>query len=354
MKHPLRLLAIDIGGGTQDILIHHGDREIENCPKLILPAPTQIVAGRIRRATDARRDIFLTGNLMGGGACNHAIEEHIEADLRVYAEALPAKTIHDNLDRVREMGVRIVSRRPRGAAVIKMEDIDLPTLRQALEPFGVSVPARAAIAVLDHGNCPTGSNRRFRFEQWWGFLENGGGIMDLAYRRIPPRLTRMRAVRRSLPGAMLMDTGAAAVWGALCDEAVARRRRKGVVIVNLGNQHTLAVLLKGETVWGIFEHHTGCMTRRKLGDMIDRLRDGSLTNEEVFEDFGHGCAIRNRRPRGGFEFVTVLGPKRALAKGLGYHLAAPYGDMMLAGAFGLVAAYEATMAAPSKTRSNRD
>jgi hypothetical protein len=34
--------------------------------------------------------------------------------------------------------------------------------------------------------------------------------------------------------------------------------------------------------------------------------------------------------------VAVTGPHRRLARGLGYHEAAPHGDMMLAGSWGLV------------------
>lgn len=333
---------MDVGGGTQDILVYDERLEIENCPRLILPAPTQLVARRIERATAAKRDIFLTGNLMGGGACCRAVAEHVRAGLRVYAERQPALTIHDNLNRVRERGVRVVGRRPRGAEPIEMRDVDRAALQRAVAPFDITLPARCAVAVLDHGHSPTAGNRLFRFEQWRAFLQHGGHIRDLAHHKIPTHLTRMRAVRRDAPRALLMDTGAAAVWGALCDPVAARHRRKGLVMVNVGNQHTLAVLLRGSVVWGLFEHHTVRMTAAKLGSLIDRLREGSLINDDVLDDWGHGCATRPRRKGRGFDFVTVLGPKRAIADGLGYHSAAPHGDMMLTGAFGLVAAYRAT------------
>ena len=58
-------LAIDVGGGTQDILLWQPDTPIENCVKLVLPSQTVVVANRIRRYTSKGVPIFLTGNLMG-------------------------------------------------------------------------------------------------------------------------------------------------------------------------------------------------------------------------------------------------------------------------------------------------
>ncbi len=38
-----------------------------------------------------------------------------------------------------------------------------------------------------------------------------------------------------------------------------------------------------------------------------------------------------------FGIITVVGPHRQIAEGLDCYFAAPYGDMMLTGCFGLVA-----------------
>ena len=73
--------------------------------------------------------------------------------------------------------------------------------------------------------------------------------------------------------------------------------------------------------------------------VVERLRAGVLTNEEVFEDNGHGAFIGpDYDPGEGFGFVAITGPQRQMAAGLGYHFAAPHGDMMLTGSFGLVTA----------------
>ncbi|MBS4025080.1 MAG: pyruvate formate lyase-activating protein, partial [Clostridia bacterium] len=61
------VLAIDVGGGTQDILLYEPDKNIENCTKLVLPSPTVLVRNQINNATQDGKDIFLTGPVMGGG-----------------------------------------------------------------------------------------------------------------------------------------------------------------------------------------------------------------------------------------------------------------------------------------------
>jgi len=339
MADAKRLLAIDAGAGTQDILLYESDKTIENCVQLVLPSRTTIVAGRIKQATDRGVDVFLTGNLMGGGPSVSAIKKHLRAGLRVYATPLAAKTIRDNPREVEALGVKIVEQPPADAVTIRTGDIDLDALRRALALFDVELPQRYAIAVQDHGEALEGSQRRFRFQQWQRFVEQGGDVVKLAYLEVPPHLTRMRAVQADVPGAMLMDTGSAAIWGALCDENVAAHQDDGLIIVNVGNQHTIGILLRDERVWGLFEHHTVLMNPEKLAAYVDSLREGTLTNDEVYGDNGHGAYVHPDYPGDGiFRFVAVTGPNRGMAADLGYYMAVPYGDMMMTGAFGLVAA----------------
>ena len=346
MAVPQKILAIDIGSGTQDILIYEEGKPMENCVQMVLPSPTRIIAQKIFQATASRKSIFLSGNTMGGGPCSSAVEKHLRLGLKVYATELAALTFQDNLDEVRKRGIRITRRPPMGAKEIHLCDVDLFSLRKALRPFGVSFPSVYAVAVQDHGFNPAGSNRRFRFQYWKKFLLSGGKLTDLIYYAPPRYMTRMIAVQKDAPGAAVMDTCAAATWGALCDPVVAEKREEGLLALNLGNQHTLGVLLQGDRVWGIFEHHTGLMTREKLKSILHRFRRKLLSNEEIFRDGGHGCAFHPESPRKkGYRFVAVTGPRRALVEGLGYYLAAPYGNMMLAGCFGLVAALKARLTA---------
>ena len=334
-----RILAIDAGAGTQDILLYESDKTLENCVKMVLPSQTTIVAGRVRQATARGEDVFLTGNLMGGGPCVSALKRHLKAGLAVYATPLAAKTIRDDPREVEVLGVQIVNEAPAEALTIRTGDVDLAALGRALALFDVELPRRYAIAVQDHGETLEVSQRRFRFQQWERFVEQGGRIVELAYLEAPAHLTRMKAVQADVPGAMLMDTGSAAIWGALCDDAVAAHQEEGLIVVNVGNQHTIGFLLRGERVWGLFEHHTVLMNPDKLAAYVESLREGTLTNDEVYGDNGHGaCVHPDYSGDGGFRFVAATGPNRGMAAGLGYYMAVPHGDMMMTGSFGLVAA----------------
>jgi uncharacterized protein (DUF1786 family) len=333
------ILAIDVGAGTQDILLFDPAREPENCLKLVLPAQTQIVAARVREATRAGRAVHLEGVLMGGGASSDAMKEHLAAGLPLSATADAARTIHNDLDRVRELGVDIRPDAPAGAVVIETGDVDLDALASALAPFGITLPSVVAVAVQDHGYRPGSGNNEVRFEYLQNLLAGGGDPRRMVYVVPPAGMTRMEAVRRSIPGAILMDTGAAAVLGALGDPIVAEAASsEGAILVNVGNMHTFATLIQGQRLYGLFEHHTGGITLEIIAALVARLRDATLDTEGFRERFdGHGAALDPAyRDIGPFTFVAITGPNRRLARGLGYHEAAPHGDMMLAGAWGLV------------------
>ncbi|MBI2954388.1 MAG: DUF1786 domain-containing protein [Chloroflexi bacterium] len=339
MDQSIRILAVDVGAGTQDILLYDSGQPMENCVKLVLPSQTVVVGRKILRALELGKDVFLTGDVMGGGACARAAKRHIEAGLKTYATERAARTFYDSLDRVRHMGVEITSRPPEDAVTIEMKDIDAEALRQALELFEVEMPPRFAVAVQDHGECVDGSNREFRFKHLREFAQAGGNIRDLAFVDPPAYLTRMRSVQGFLPGCVVMDTGPAAIWGALFDAEVAAHGDDGAIIVNVGNAHTFGALVQGKRIWGLFEHHTGDMTPAKLADYVRRLRLSALPHEEVLADGGHGAYVHpDFDPGRAFTFVSITGPNRGMAKELGYHAAAPFGDMMLTGCFGLVAA----------------
>lgn len=334
-----RILAIDVGAGTQDILIYDPEREPENCLKLVLPSQTQIVGQRVRQAAAAGMAIHLTGAAMGGGASSEAMKDHLAAGLPLSATEEAARTIHNDLAKVRALGVVIRPDAPDGAAVIETADVDLPALAAALAPFGVSLPATVAVAVQDHGYRPGSGNNEVRFEYLQGLLGDGGDLARMVYTEPPAGMTRMEAVRRTVPGAYLMDTGAAAVLGALGDPRVASAAADGAILVNVGNMHTFATLVKGRRLYGLFEHHTGGITPRIIAALVDGLRDATLDTVRFRERFdGHGAALDPAYAEAGpFTFVAVTGPHRRLARGLGYHEAAPHGDMMLAGSWGLVA-----------------
>ncbi len=331
-------LIMDIGSGTQDILVYRSGVELENCLKLVLPSPTRNKAIEIRKATSRKAPLFLTGRIMGGGACAVAIKDHLKADLDVYATETAAKTMNDNLKHIETLGIKLVEHPPPDAVSVVLEDVDIDQWHGFFELWSLNFPVRFAVAVQDHGESPEISNRIFRMERWRTFMDSGGRLEDLVYRQPPEGLTRMKAVVESIGEALiLMDTGAAAICGLLEDSQVALQHEEGVVLINLGNSHTLIAVVKNGRLLGLCEHHTSRITPAKLTALIDKLVDASLTHQEVFDDKGHGVAMA--KGYSGLSFspmIAVTGPKRKLCESLPYYCAVPHGDMMLAGCFGLL------------------
>lgn len=346
----MKILAVDVGTGTQDILLFDSGEVVENCVQLIVPSPTLLVANRIRRATELGEPIVLTGVTMGGGPSSWAAGDHIDAGFPIYATPDAARTFNDDLDRVAEMGVTIVSddeaMAVSGAVRLRLRDFDADAILAALATFDVAPPDAIAVAVFDHGNAPPDySDRRFRFDYLAARI--GAGLAAFGYPApaVPEEMTRLAAVAstiRDVPG-FVMDTGPAAVLGALEDPRV--NGTKPALILNLGNFHTLAFLIDHAGVAGLFEHHTGELKTGQLESFVDRLAAGSLTNGEVYSSQGHGAlSLRAATGTAGSGIpVSVTGPRRGLLAGsrLRPYLAVPHGDMMLAGCFGLLRAWAA-------------
>jgi uncharacterized protein (DUF1786 family) len=334
------LMTLDVGGGTQDVFLWEPRQTVENAVKLVLPAPTRVLARRLARLTAESAAVCLTGRLMGGGAITQAVRRHLAQGLPVYASTQAALTLSDRLGMVQQWGVILTESPPADAAAVPLGDFQPEEWRSLLSAFEIPFPRHFAVAVQDHGFHPQGSNRRFRFRHWENFLAQGGSLSDLAYRQPPPYFTRMQAIVETLPGALVMDTCAAGARGALLDPQAQEHLAQGLMVVNLGNAHTFAALVQGDGLWGIYEHHTGLLTPPKLFDHLARFRAGQLTNDEVFADQGHGCAYRPGYPPGvPFTFTVITGPRRRLARGWPGVFAAPFGDMMLTGCFGLAAAF---------------
>lgn len=357
------ILAADVGTGTQDILLFNSEKEVENSLLMVMPAPTQIIAKKVKKATKKGKTIVFTGNIMGGGPSTFAIRSHLKAGFPVYATEQAALTINDNIEKVKAFGIQIVSEEEakklaseENAQEIVMQDFDPVSTSAALSTFEVQMPPNYAVAVQDHGNAPEKSNRIYRFELLRELIDKGGELENFVYRpeEIPEAFTRMKAQADSLlkaagnrkTRAVFMDTGPAAIFGALTDPAAVQPS----VVVNIGNGHTLGALVNENRIMAVFEHHTFLMNPEKLQDYVIKLADGNLDFKDVFEDGGHGAYIKEAT---GFEQVRsilVTGPKREILEKLSeseirkeisnkLHFAAPFGSMMLSGCFGLLAGF---------------
>lgn len=365
----MQILTVDIGTGTQDIFLYDSRLDLENGFKLVAPSPTMIVHHRLKEATRQGQAVLLTGVTMGGGPSQWAAEAHIRAGYLLYATPEAARSFNDDLEAVKAMGIQIVSedeakRLPASIKHIEMRDFDFSSIVHAFEEFGVSLNklSAVAVAVFDHGNAPPDiSDRQFRFDYLDQHIRQTNRLSAFAYHaeEIPAIMTRLQAVADSAGGLdvplVVMDTAPAAVLGATFDPWVAAQQR--VLIANVGNFHTLAFRLRASEpglygIEGVFEHHTGLLDLPKLEALLHALADGSLKHADVFEQHGHGALIYDPMPfpldKGALN-VIVTGPRRNIFREadsrsqlarqtIKPYFAVPFGDMMLAGCFGLLAA----------------
>lgn len=335
-------LLLDIGSGTQDVFYHVPGLEIENCPKFVLPAPARRIAEDIREATAEGRALHLSGTNMGGGFFR-ALKAHMDSGLPATATPEAALAIFDDPTRIESIGATLSDEVPTGARVVELADFDRAWWKRLLDAAGLDYPEIVCAAAQDHGSHPESSNRRGRFLLWEKLLlEHHGDPASLLYAEPPAEMTRLHTLQQAIGGGPVADTGAAAVLGALFDrDFEAETHRRGLTLLNIGNSHTIAFLLYQGRIHGVFEHHTGLFDADKLLTQLSRFQNGQLSFDEIFDDRGHGCLTLDLPDEAaGFAPIHVLGPQRHILDGRDVSFPAPGGDMMLAGAFGLLKGLE--------------
>jgi len=352
----LKILAIDIGLGTQDILLYEDKGPVENCPKLVLPSPASFYRQRLKAAISRGKDLFLDGSIIGGGGLISSLVAHVREGFSVFMTREAALGLRNDLEEVRIRGIEIVQEPPASFSGehLTLQEIDFISLAALLSPWDIDLSQAtvAAIAVQDHGVSPSGvSNRRFRLERMQEGLRKDPRPTSLAFLpdEIPGSNLRMRsaaeASREQLPNAqpLLMDTSLAAIAGCLVDPLVASRSDKPVLCVNLGNNHTMAALLRDGRILALMEQHTGAVNPEVLRQDLMRFADGELKDEDIYREGGHGLFYLEDPP--GFSrlgLIAATGPQREIMgrSGLAFSNPAPYGDMMMAGPAGLIWAAE--------------
>jgi uncharacterized protein (DUF1786 family) len=335
----MKILAIDIGAGTQDILLFDSEKKIENCTSLVLPTPSNFFAEKLKTI---KGNVYIHGDTIGGGSLGRAILRHLQKGFRVVMEESAATSIRNDLDEVKSMGIE-VGKRPESGPFQELEirEVDLVLLQKFLSQFGEDLNVDViAIAVQDHGVSPKGvSDRAFRFENMETMLrkDNRPEAFHFSEDSVPAHYLRMRsavkAVRRtSSAPVLLMDTSFSAILGCV-DEVTGPS-----LIVNVGNGHTVAALLIGGKMEGLYEHHTHELTPKRLEHDLRFFVRGELSNKEVFEGNGHG--VITLRPYKGEVSVFVTGPNRDLFKDTSFKFiyAAPGGNTMMTGPMGLIKA----------------
>lgn len=349
----MKILALDIGAGTEDIMLYDNNKEnIENCIKMVLPTPTLLYAKKARKATLQRKNVLVKGSIIGGGALSYALKRHIKSGLKVFITKTAAYTIRNDLDEVIESGFNIIEREKPNfeGEILTLEEINIKSIKEFLGKFGedLSEVDYVAIAVQDHGVSPKNmSDRQFRIEKMAEILKKNPHPEALAFKEnnIPSIFLRMQSAARDskkyLPNAkvLLMDTAPAAIFGCLEDLIVKNIYKK--IVINVGNGHTWATIIDNNKIVGSVEHHTRMLTPRKFEQLLIRFAKGSLKNQEIFEDNGHGVFFLDK-PCGfsQIENIIATGPKRNILNKARFKpiFAAPYGDVMMTGPAGLIKA----------------
>ncbi len=336
----MKILAVDVGKGTQDIMLFDSHQNMENSVKLVLPSPTRIIASKISKIN---QNLFISGETMGGGPINQAIEDHIQKGYQVVMEENAARTIRDDLKKVSSIGIKIISpdeSQEEYDDFIKLElkDVDLDSIGSALSYFGVKLDFDyLGVAVQDHGYHKEMGDRNFRFLKIREKLNQPLLPEEFSFHRdIPDYFTRMKAVSRTLSGfdPFLMDSKFASVCGATADPLT--QELNSYIVMDVGNGHTLAASIENGKIRGIFEHHTSSLTPEKIEYYLKKLADATITHEEVHDDHGHGAWALE--PITEIEKVVVTGPRRGLMEKVQFPIyhAAPAGDVMMTGPVGLI------------------
>ena len=337
----MRILAIDVGTGTQDIMIYDTEKELENSIKLVLPSPHLYISQQIR---ETENDIYFTGEIMGGGKIKKSLLEHMEKGYKVVMEPTCAKTIRDNIEQVKSLGIEIADENKdyTDYSKIKLGDINIKKLSEFLLGYDLDFDFdEIAIAVQDHGYNENMGDRDFRFEKIRQKVSHPISPLEFGFKEdMPEYFTRMQAVRRQIKDEgieklpLVMDTKFASIAGMCYDEVASRL--DSFIVIDIGNGHTTAASIENGKIQGVFEHHTSSLTGESLERYIKRLASGEITHEVVHEDFGHGAHVLN--PITEIEKVIVSGPKRELIEktNLDWHHAAPGGDVMMTGTIGLI------------------
>jgi uncharacterized protein (DUF1786 family) len=344
----MKTLALDIGVGTTDIMLIDSERNPENCTKMVLPSAVQLHASAVRKASKERKNLFIIGDTVGGGPFASALKAHIAAGFKVAMTETAAYSVRNDLDEVRERGIQVVKgpSRPEGfdGEMLWLQEVRLREIIHFLGESGESAKVDAvAIAVQDHGVPPKGvSNRLTRIGALREAMARDPRLETLAYtpEMIPEGLLRMRCAaeraKKEVPDAtvFVMDTSPVAALGCLTDPQV---DEKGCVLaVNAGNGHMLAVLLDSGKVLGAMEAHTRAFDPKRLGKFLKGFLSSTLTNEDVFNDGGHGLfRLEEKLPKP--DQIMVTGPNRSLMEGSGlkFRYATPAGDVMMTGPMGL-------------------
>ncbi|MFQ6079659.1 MAG: DUF1786 family protein [Thermodesulfobacteriota bacterium] len=345
-----RFLTIDVGASTLDGLFF--DSQSGDQFKFVAKSPTRVLAESIMASKNDR--ILITGRQMGGGPVAEAIRTKARQG-RVMMTRSAAETIHHRTERVKNLGVKLVSvkaaereAKKRNISHFKAGDIVVEDIVTMVKSMGIDpVVDFFGICVQDHGTPKEKiSSLDFRHQVFKGIIDKDPRPSAFLFEahRIPSYLRRMRAAAMDAKGIpsgkiYLMDTGMAAILGASSDPSA--RGKRSIMVLDIASSHTLGALLLDGEIGGFFEYHTSASTPEILQALIVDLAEGRLSHERIISEGGHGAYTRKAPGFDGVEIILATGPKRRILKGVGMEgivPGAPFGDNMMTGTAGLILA----------------
>jgi len=324
-------VLVDVGKGTQDILIPIGGENPNNWIKAVLPSPTTKLSKVIESWKG--KEIRFCGYTMGGGPFKKATVDFIKKGGRVVATEKAARSFRDDLDEVKRLGIEVVKEIKEWD--IFLRDLEFEVFRELRKVSGLSENFEfIGVACQDHGFIKGQRDRITRFNYLKELLKKSRRPEELYHTQKIGFLSRFDSVLQQIEDeglkGFVIDSKISAIAG-----VISYAEEEGVnefVCIDCGNGHTLVSTVKDGLICGFLEHHTRMINPEKLEKFMVKLTEGKITFEEIFKDGGHGALFIERiNP----EKVYLVGPNREKFKELGEY-AYPLGDSMLFGCAGLV------------------
>ena len=349
------LLAIDVGKGTEDILLWDKKSKFENAIQLVLPSNTQLVYKKLEKFSQHPGKIFIIGELMGGEPWHKLVYTICQkTKQRVVMDTTSALSLRYNLEHVRLKGVKIISplemdklRKP--TQTIHLSDVNWQRLFGIMKQSKIPIESISKILLCcqEHGR-PTRleqNTRDFRMGKLYEKLLPSCKLESLLLRAdsIPQYFPRFQSITQSAlkhflhlssNDVFVLDSSAAVTLGAI-------EKLPYQLIVNAGNGHTIITFLKNSQIQLIYETHTGNFSLAKFKGDISRLLTGTLTHQLSLKEGGHGVfQISKLDIKEKYMPYTLIGPQRGKFFSPDAVYAHPGGNTMMAGPIGLIRAYK--------------
>ena len=342
-----RFLMIDIGAGTMDLLWY--DSETGEHFKAVALSSVRTISWEIKKS---QGPLAITGVEMGGVVSGSIKDRAGNADVVMTKSA--AATLSHNLEKVRALGIRIVSDDAMAAPLadsnytkITLGDIQPETIRTIT--IGLGLPRRfnaVALCAQDHGVAPAGvSHLDFRHNLFAGLLESSPQLHKLLFRsdEIPQAFNRLSgmahcAAHLDTQEVFVMDSGMAAILGAFQD--VQLKGKDPIMVLDIATSHTVVAVLSGGQPVGFVEYHTRDLNLARLEGLMVDLADGRADHNAIVAQGGHGAWLRQAVGFSNIRAILATGPKRRLLaeSALPIIWGAPWGDNMMTGTVGLLEA----------------